>query len=225
LGRFVAKKNLEVLIRAYHQFRCVQSLTAAHLVMVGSGEEEPNLRSLCQELHLPIYDKPAPKVDYRNSKFENGPPGVHFYGFRQIEENPVFYGLADAFILPSLWEEWGLVVNEAMASGLPVVVSATAGCAEDLLECGRPELHGWDGIGAGHSFAEMSRNLRRNGFLFDPHSVDELAEILSLLESQTALRRALGTASREIVGKFSCEKFAENALHAAQVALGTGVKV
>lgn len=58
---------------------------------------------------------------------------VFFYGFRQIEENPVFYALAEAFILPSLKEEWGLVVNEAMACSLPVIVSRTAGCAEDLL--------------------------------------------------------------------------------------------
>ena len=58
---------------------------------------------------------------------------VFFYGFRQIEENPVFYALAEAFVLPSLKEEWGLVVNEAMACSLPVIVSRTAGCAEDLL--------------------------------------------------------------------------------------------
>ncbi|MFM8885357.1 MAG: glycosyltransferase, partial [Chthoniobacterales bacterium] len=61
---------------------------------------------------------------------ENGGT-VFLYGFRQIEENPVFYALAEAFILPSLKEEWGLVVNEAMACSLPVIVSRTAGCAED----------------------------------------------------------------------------------------------
>ena len=58
---------------------------------------------------------------------------VYFYGFRQIEENAIFYALAEAFVLPSLKEEWGLVVNEAMAAGLPVIVSRTAGCAEDLV--------------------------------------------------------------------------------------------
>ena len=84
---------------------------------------------------------PGQAVD-RSSETRDSLPATHdeenrgtvfFYGFRQIEENPVFYALAEAFVLPSLKEEWGLVVNEAMAAGLPVIVSRTAGCAEDLL--------------------------------------------------------------------------------------------
>ncbi|HEY1787128.1 MAG TPA: glycosyltransferase family 4 protein, partial [Verrucomicrobiae bacterium] len=144
---------------------------------------------------------------------------VHFYGFRQIQENPVFYSLADAFVLPSLYEEWGLVVNEAMASGLPVIVSETAGCAEDLLEIGLP--CGLDGNGA--SAAGMANGLgkriRRNGFVFDPRSSDELAAIFQIIEARPALRRNMGDASREIVEKFSCRHFAENALRSTQAAL------
>jgi glycosyltransferase involved in cell wall biosynthesis len=220
LGRFVAKKNLAVLIRAYHQFRLAHPLTETNLVMVGSGEEEFKLRALCSELRLRVYDKPAIKIKNQKSKIENELPGVHFYGFRQIEENPVFYALSDAFILPSLWEEWGLVVNEAMASGLPVVVSATVGCAEDLLENGRPEAVGGEGVEGGKLSGDLTRNLRRNGFIFQPHSVDELATILGLLESQPALRQAMGAVSREIVEKFSCNIFARNALLAARAAMG-----
>ena len=135
LGRFVAKKNLATLIRAYRKVLDSSPACQTHLVMVGSGAEESGLRALCAELRLPIYDKTSSNSENKNNK--DTLPGVHFYGFRQIEENPVFYALADAFILPSLWEEWGLVVNEAMAAGLPVVVSETAGCAEDLLKPGR----------------------------------------------------------------------------------------
>ena len=137
LGRFVAKKNLATLIQAFRKFLDSNPDCQTHLVMVGSGEEESKLRSLCQELRLPIYEKTSATIGNRQSAIGNELPGVHFYGFRQIDENPVFYALADAFILPSLYEEWGLVVNEAMASGLPVVVSETAGCVEDLLETGR----------------------------------------------------------------------------------------
>ncbi len=106
--------------------------------MVGSGEEESRLLDLCAELKLPVYKKSGAGRQDPASNNKDEPPGVHFYGFRQIDENPVFYALADAFILPSSWEEWGLVVNEAMASGLPVIVSETAGCVEDF--AGAPGL-------------------------------------------------------------------------------------
>ena len=48
---------------------------------------------------------------------------VHMLGFRQIEDLPAYYGMAKAFIHASTIEPWGLVVNEAMACGLPVLVS------------------------------------------------------------------------------------------------------
>ena len=139
LGRFVPKKNLSLLIRAFRRYLDTSALKQTHLVLVGSGEEEPNLRALCTELRLPICDHTNSLLRAHRSALRAKEPGVHFYGFRQIEESPVFYGLADAFVLPSLKEEWGLVVNEAMASGLPVMVSKTAGCAEDLLEVVKPE--------------------------------------------------------------------------------------
>jgi glycosyltransferase involved in cell wall biosynthesis len=84
------------------------------------------------------YDATKSNPNCEDHATENGV--VYFYGLRQIQENPIFYALADVFVLPSLKEEWGLVVNEAMASGLPVVVSQTAGCAEDLLPKTWPKL-------------------------------------------------------------------------------------
>lgn len=217
LGRFVAKKNLPTLIRGYHQFLRANPLVKTHLVMVGSGDEELNLRSLCEQLRLPVYEKKSAGKGDQKSENNNLPPGIHFYGFRQIEENPLFYALADAFILPSLWEEWGLVVNEAMASGLPVVVSETAGCAEDLLES-PASMH--------LSAAELDRvgqlnlqdRLRQNGLVFNPESSDELARALSLLEACPQLRQSMGQSARKVVEKFSCRNFAENALRAVQSA-------
>jgi len=213
LGRFVPKKNLSTLIRAYRRFLDANSAAQSHLVLVGSGEEDLRLRSLCAELKLPLYDHVQPPVPY--PAIRNPEPGVHFYGFRQVEENPVFYALADAFILPSLYEEWGLVVNEAMASGLPVVVSETAGCAEDLLEADPPARSDATPADSG----VVARKVRRNGFVFDPRSARELAGILQFLESHPDRRDAMGNASREIVEKFSCRRFAENALLAARTAL------
>ncbi|HUD49777.1 MAG TPA: glycosyltransferase family 4 protein [Candidatus Baltobacteraceae bacterium] len=213
LGRFVPKKNLTALIHAYRRVLDSSRDCQTHLVLVGSGEEDLKLRSLCRELRLPVYEKAEAgetKADSGANRTDDAPPGVHFYGFRQIEENPVFYALADAFVLPSLWEEWGLVVNEAMACGLPVVVSRTAGCAEDLLP---PGTHGrLPDIG-----------IRQNGFVFDPESPDSLARALIALASDTALREGMGNASRAVVGNFSCDVFARNALMAARAANGEAV--
>jgi glycosyltransferase involved in cell wall biosynthesis len=154
---------------------------------------------------------------------EENPPGVHFYGFRQIDENPVFYALADAFILPSLWEEWGLVVNEAMASGLPAVVSETAGCAEDLLRPGRPTLANGHPVEMPVGFGRLSDRIRRNGVVFDPCSPESMADALGFLSSAPELRAAMGRAGRVIIEDFSCEAFARNALLAARTALGEHV--
>jgi glycosyltransferase involved in cell wall biosynthesis len=217
LGRFVAKKNLAKLIRAYRKFLDLGQRKQTHLVMVGSGEEEAILRKLCDELRLPKYDHADNRM---KSGTRMGTPGVHFYGFRQIEENPVFYALADAFILPSVYEEWGLVVNEAMACGLPVVVSKTAGCAEDLLEARGPREITKSEVAESLRKLGLQSLVHRNGFTFDPHSVEELSRVLVCLEANPELREAMGQASRRIIEKFSCQQFAKNALQAAKVAWG-----
>lgn len=215
LGRFVAKKNLDTLLQAFRKFLDSQPRPNTHLVMVGSGEEETKLISLCAGLKLPVCDHRRPDAN----ALAPGTPQVHFYGFRQIDENPIFYALADAFILPSLYEEWGLVVNEAMAAGLPVVVSETAGCAEDLLENDPEPLADLRPVTELRSRDSLKRGARRNGFVFAPNSADELAAVLQILAAQPALCREMGAAGREIVEKFSCRQFAENALLAAEAAL------
>jgi glycosyltransferase involved in cell wall biosynthesis len=219
LGRFVPKKNLEFLIQAYHQFRLLNPSTDTHLVMVGSGPEESRLLALCNALRLPVYHHAKQATESCDQR----PPGVHFFGFRQIDENPVFYTLADVFILPSLWEEWGLVVNEAMACGVPVVVSATAGCAEDLLEPWDKNVRiplqtalDLDRVG-------LTSNLRNNGFVFNPQSPDELGKVAWVLESSKTLRNLMGQASRRNVEKFSCDNFGFNAVRAVHAALGETV--
>ena len=83
---------------------------------------------------------------------------VHLRGFIQYRELPAYYALADAFVHASTTEQWGLVVNEAMATGLPVIVSNRCGCVPDLVAEGK------------------------NGFTFDPGSVESLAKLM--LESK-----------------------------------------
>ena len=191
LGRLVEKKNLKTLIEAYRQFRADRGgESAMELVIVGSGPEHDVLRAQCKQGGLEVVDRlgppplPEPGVP--------AGPRVFFYGFRQIDENPVFYALADAFVLPSTTEEWGLVVNEAMACGLPVIVSRKAGCAEDLVREGD------------------------NGWTFDPSDPGEVSACLRRLGDSQALRARMGARSREVIGSWGCDAFAEGALAAVR---------
>jgi glycosyltransferase involved in cell wall biosynthesis len=142
-----------------------------------------------------------------NNQPSDGNPSlgcVYFYGFRQIKENGIFYSLADSFVLPSLKEEWGLVVNEAMACSLPVLVSRAAGCVEDLLE--------GSVLGCG-ALQECT-----NGYVFDPTSVQALTRALELTAESQHRRLKMGKRSREIVENFSCENFARQAVKAMDAA-------
>jgi len=206
LGRMVAKKNLPCLIRAYALLRERRPDLPHDLVLVGSGEEEETLRTLCRELGLATADhSPARRQEQlafagsatgaSTGITASGEPTVRFYGFRQIEENPLFYALASAFVLPSSLEEWGLVVNEAMACSVPVVVSNRVGCAEDLVSHGE------------------------TGYLFDPDSPDQLANALEKV-SQPGAHESLGTRALIRVQEWGCERFASGALEAATTAHG-----
>lgn len=170
--------------------------------------------------HTSVCTDVKPHEQLPPSQNENNAGTVFFYGFRQIEENTIFYALAEAFVLPSLEEEWGLVVNEAMASALPVLVSRTAGCAEDLLQVCEMETQPDVSLPTTnfdyHDDPSLER--RSNGYLFDGTSVNSLATALWLIAESDETRLAMGKRSREIVQMFSCENFARQALEAAKAA-------
>ena len=85
-----------------------------HLLIVGDGELRQECEDYARRQALP----------------------VSFAGFLNQSELSAAYAACDALVLCSQSETWGLVVNEAMACGLPVVVSSTCGCAPDLVEDG-----------------------------------------------------------------------------------------
>jgi glycosyltransferase involved in cell wall biosynthesis len=217
LGRMVEKKNLPTLLEAYARF-CERIQTDevspqdnVALVFVGSGDLKPSLQEQARTLGMQVIEKRGSLEIKPQCYTTNQPSGVnpslgnvYFYGFRQIKENSIFYTLADAFVLPSLKEEWGLVVNEAMACSLPVLVSRAAGCVEDLLE------------GSAHGFGAVQECT--NGYVFDPTSVDALTRALELSAESQQRRLKMGERSREIVENFSCENFARQALRAMAAA-------
>jgi glycosyltransferase involved in cell wall biosynthesis len=113
-------------------------------------------------------------------------PWVRFAGLRSTAEILPYYAFAHAFVLPSRREPWGLVVNEALAAGLPVIVSNRCGCAADLVAQGV------------------------NGFVFDPDREEELIDFLLRVDQWDSLEREfVGRRSEELISRYSLQSWAE----------------
>lgn len=177
--RFIAKKNITTLLRSYA--RCVgvggSRNSMPKLVILGDGPLRGQLTALSQELKLEDQ--------------------VLMAGFKQYAELPAYYGLAEAFILPSTTEQWGLVVNEAMASGLPVIVSERCNCSVDLVK---------EGV---------------NGFTFNPFNIESLASVLLKFGSKSDRERAImGDRSVEIIREYSPAAFGSGIRASTLTAIG-----
>lgn len=128
VGKFISKKRPLDLIAAAQWLVTLDPNRPYHLLFVGTGGLGDELRKGCQVVHDAESGKVADTGDVGC-----GPP-ASFAGFLNQTEISRAYIAADALVLPSdPGETWGLVVNEAMASGLPCVVSAACGSAEDLV--------------------------------------------------------------------------------------------
>lgn len=112
------------------------------------------------------------------------PGTVIFSGFAQRDDLAAYYALASALILPTYTDPWGLVVNEAMACGLPVIVSDVAGCAADLVK------DGW------------------NGFSVPPRDANALSRAMAKMVVDATTLAAMGSNSRELIAEYSPEKWA-----------------
>jgi 1,2-diacylglycerol 3-alpha-glucosyltransferase len=183
-ARFVAEKNLAVLIAAYARYvkHCtVANQSAWQLVLIGDGEDRAMLHALRRSHGLESH--------------------LHMPGFVQYEQLPIYYGLASAFVHASSSEPWGLVVNEAMAAGLPVFVSNKCGCARDLLRDGR------------------------NGVSFDPADVSALADLFRRASGGQIDLERMGMESRTIIADWGPDRFADGlwtAVDLATAARGAG---
>jgi glycosyltransferase involved in cell wall biosynthesis len=143
-----------------------------HLLVVGSGVLQGQAQAYAQEHSLP----------------------VTFAGFLNQSEIPKSYAVADLLVLPSDYgETWGLVVNEAMACGVPALVSDRVGCAEDLIR---------DGDAGG---------------VFPFGNVEALADhIVSLTRDREALRHKGQVGQQRVVKHYSVEAAVEGTLAAVR---------
>ncbi len=178
-NRFVPRKNVAALLDAHARYsRHARSEGAAPwpLVLLGDGPERQRLEEVARA----------------------GGGEVSFVGFAQVDALPGHYGRAAAFVHAATQDQWGLVVNEAMAAGLPVLVSRSAGCAADLV---REGVTGWT---------------------FDPRDTEALADALARMALlPEAQRRAMGDAARRAIADWSPERFATAFLDLADAGRAT----
>ncbi len=112
VGKFEEKKRPMDILLAVKRIGQVSTRKRYHVLMIGDGE----LRAICEDF----------------SRKHSLP--VSFGGFLNQSEMPSAYAVSDVLVLPSDYREtWGLVVNEAMSSGMSVIVSDEVGCAQDLV--------------------------------------------------------------------------------------------
>jgi glycosyltransferase involved in cell wall biosynthesis len=158
-SKFMRRKHPDDLIRAMARLR--DKGQVATLFMVGTGEMEHDLRNLVASL---------------------GMENVVFGGFINQAELPKIYAAADIFVLPSENEPWGLIVNEVMCAGIPVVISDEVGCVPDLVK---------EGV---------------NGYHMKAGDIGSLAMALEKLLADDVQRQKMGAASLSIIRDWSYKR-------------------
>jgi glycosyltransferase involved in cell wall biosynthesis len=174
-ARFIAKKNLPRLISAYAEAIADRS-GVPDLVILGDGPERAAVEAAITRVGIA--------------------GRVHLPGFRSYPDLPALYGLSEGFVHVSTSEQWGLVINEAAASGVPVVASSACGATSSLVADGE------------------------TGFVVDAGSEASICEGLRrLLDLDPENRRNMGLAAQHRAADWGPERFADgllSACHAAQ---------
>jgi 1,2-diacylglycerol 3-alpha-glucosyltransferase len=162
-SRFLPRKNILGLLEAF-QFYASSQRSPWRLVILGDGEERMKTEDFINKNNLSEY--------------------VTLAGIHQITVLPAYYGLASIFIHPAKQDQWGLVVNEAMASGLPVLVSEESGCSSELVVNGE------------------------NGFTFKAGDTKTLAMLMENISRGDTNISCMGRKSQEIISRWGLDRFA-----------------
>ena len=170
VGRLVREKGVFELLSAYAKLDA-QVRQQIGLLFVGDG---PSRRQL---------EEQAASIS---------PGEIKFAGFARREQLATYYALAEMLILPTYTDTWGLVVNEAMVCGLPVILSRAAGSAADLVK------ENW------------------NGLLIPPHDVASLALAMENLSSHRDLCTTMGANSTLLISNYSPTEWSLGIAHAVQ---------
>lgn len=159
VGRIIPLKGIMELLRAWKE----ADLKDATLMMVGNGNQRQEAEQFIKN---------------------NGVANVVFTGAVNYDDLGPYYKAADCFIIPTLEDNWSLVVPEAMAAGLPIVCSIYNGCHPELV---KPE----------------------NGWTFDPLNIDNTVKTLKEISASRDRLKAMGEESRKIVANHTPEHAAK----------------
>ncbi|NLE58583.1 MAG: glycosyltransferase family 4 protein [Planctomycetes bacterium] len=174
VGRLVKLKGLDHLLEAWARVGWGSELPDASLLLIGDGPERGSLSAMIDRLGL---------------------QNVRMLGAVDYDSLPPYYALADVFVIPTLEDNWSLVVPEAMTCGLPILSSIYNGCWPELVH---------DGI---------------NGFTFDPLDTTDLVRRLAFFGTHPECIIPMGQASRRIVAAFSPDRAAQSFLTACRQAI------
>jgi 1,2-diacylglycerol 3-alpha-glucosyltransferase len=177
VGRLVPEKGVFDLLEAYAKLESGMR-SEVGMVFAGDGASREELAQRAKRI---------------------SPGVVCFPGFAQREDLAGLYALSECLVLPTHSDPWGLVVNEAMACGLPIIVSSVAGCSADLVD------DGW------------------NGYVVPPRDSEKLSAAINCVVRRPELRQSMSAHSLERIQSYSPEACAEG-LAAAAISAGTGAR-
>jgi glycosyltransferase involved in cell wall biosynthesis len=169
VGRIVDAKGINELLNAWNIFQDGRNVG---LYLIGGGPD---------------------KEKYEAKRHELGLDTVHFLGPVDYDKLPSYYQAADVFIIPTLEDNWSLVVPEAMASGLPIMCSEYNGCHPEYIS-------------------------KANGWVFDPLRIDDFMGKLEDSYNSEQLKE-MGKHSKKIISKYTAQNAAENINRAIELAI------
>lgn len=166
LSKLIHRKQPMLLLKAFHGLK-----TPANLIFVGSGRR------------LKILKRYVKQHDLKH---------VYFFGFQNYSQVPKFYAISDIFVFPSLGESWGLVINEAMCFGLPIVTTDKVMSIYDLV---------YDG---------------KNGYIIEAHNKGIFIKALEDLLNYPEKREMMGRISKQIIKQWNYDCWIAGLLGALQ---------
>ncbi len=156
-GRLIRLKGLRELLVGWERFTRRRGRSDATLLVVGEGPERSSLERYCRSRYL---------------------DDVRFAGPVDYDAMATYYRCAQAFVIPTLEDNWSLVVPEAMACGLPILCSRYNGCWPELVTAA-------------------------NGWVFDPREAEDICRVLAQAMSARERWPQMGEASRSIVRAYT----------------------